>query len=167
MDSGDLAHEQLAKLLDQVARHCQSLRALQERIRQRRFPYDDELRQRVAQAHDALHGLWVAVHYMACNRAAGRELPRKPPSASQFRIQVVIDQGHPWIPVEAMDLVEGETPLEALAQLARQGRLAPFDRFFARVVLEVDANAMPSKAIEVPLTRELTTPYRSTVSSVR
>ena len=48
-------------------------------------------------------------------------------------------------PVDKLELVEAETPLEALAKLARQGRLSPMDSFWARVVLVGD-DGMPQKA---------------------
>jgi len=160
MDSGHLTCEQLEQLREQVARSSRYLRTLQERMRILQFPYDDELRQRVNRAADALHGLWVCVHYLDCNRSAGRAPQHKAESVSTFRIQVVIDESRPPEPVEQMDLIEAETPLEALAKLARQGRLSPIDTFWARIVLEVDANGQPSKIVTVPLTKEITTPYR-------
>jgi len=160
MDSGHLTCEQLEQLREQVGRSSRYLRALQERMQNLRFPYDDELRQRVNRAADALHGLWVCVHYLDCNRSAGRAPQHKAESTSTFRIQVVIDLCRPLEPVEQMNLIEAETPLEALAKLARQGRLSPIDTFWARIVLEVDASGQPSKIVTVPLTQEITTPYR-------
>jgi hypothetical protein len=50
-------------------------------------------------------------------------------------------------------------PLEALAKLARQGRLSPKDSFFARVV-SADGDGMPQNIVSVALTGELTTPAR-------
>jgi hypothetical protein len=67
MDAGDLSREQLDQLLEQVSRSFRFMQSLQSRIEQCRFPYDDEIRQRVARARDALHSLWVSVHYMACD----------------------------------------------------------------------------------------------------
>jgi hypothetical protein len=62
-------------------------------------------------------------------------------------------------PVTALELVEADTPLEALAKLARQGRLSPFDSFWARVVLSVDEDGTPQKVASVALTKELTMPH--------
>src|SRR6267142_581360 len=160
MDSSDFTHDQLEQLNDQLTRSCGYLRALQQRMQNLQLPYDDELRQRVNRAADALHGLWVCVHYLDCNRSAGRAPQHKAESVSTYRIQVEIDESRPPEPVEQMDLIEAETPLEALAKLARQGRLSPIDTFWARIVLEVDANGQPSKIVTVPLTKEITTPYR-------
>src|SRR5207249_893119 len=92
MYAGDLTAEQLDQLCEQVSRSQRYIQSLHERIEQRRFPYSDELRQHVARACDALHSLWVSVHYLTCDRTAGRPRRRKQKGATAFRIDVVIDQ---------------------------------------------------------------------------
>jgi hypothetical protein len=44
--------------------------------------------------------------------------------------------------------------------VARHWRLSPIDIFWARIVPDVDASGPPSKLITLPLTQEITTPYR-------
>jgi len=122
-------------------------------------PYDDELRQCVVRAWDALHGLWVTLHYLKCNRAAGRQPRHKLKSETSFRIDVVIDENAPIRPVAQWETVEAETPLEALAKLARQGRLSPLDSFWARIA-RADGDGIPQTVVTVPLTSTLTMPMR-------
>src|SRR5438874_197047 len=117
MDAGDLTHGQLEQLREQVSRAFRYIDSLNDRIDQNRFPYDDELRQRVARACDALHSLWVSVHYLTCDRTAGRPPRRKPQGATAFRVDVVIDENAPMRSVDQWQFVEAETPLEALTKL--------------------------------------------------
>jgi hypothetical protein len=48
MDSDDLTREQLEQLKEHTGRAYGYFNGLQERTRQRGFPYDDEIRQAVA-----------------------------------------------------------------------------------------------------------------------
>jgi hypothetical protein len=159
MNVGDLTAEQLDQLREQVGRAHRYIQALNERIQQRRFPYDDELRQRVVRADDALHGLWVSVHYLSCDRTAGLKPEHKPPAATAFRIDVVINEHPSGRPVDQWQYIEAETPFEALAKLARHGRLSPYDTFWVRIVPASDDDT-PQNVVSVALTRELTTPMR-------
>ena len=61
-------------------------------------------------------------------------------------------------PVDQWQYIEAETPLEALAKLARHGRLSPYDTFWARIVPAGDDGAAQN-VVSVALTRELTMPH--------
>ena len=66
MDCGNLSKEQLEQLTEQMGRSFQYFRVLKERMENGKFPYNDELRQRVTHVCDALHSLWVSLHYLSC-----------------------------------------------------------------------------------------------------
>lgn len=74
MDSSHLTTDQAEQVRNQIrpALYNLHLHRLRERIDQRGFPRDDELRQRVEQAHEAVHRLWVKLHYMSCKGSVGR-----------------------------------------------------------------------------------------------
>jgi hypothetical protein len=66
MDSRELSIDQAAKLYDQLRPQLRYLLALRRRMEQCGFPPDDELRQLVERAYDAVHRLSVELHYLSC-----------------------------------------------------------------------------------------------------
>ena len=154
MDSGDLEREQLETIAKQVRQALLFVESLGGRMKARGFPYDDELRQRVARTQASLHALWMSLHYLACDRVSGRQRVRRGKSAAVFRVQVVLSQLGTLQP-QGWERVEAETPLEALAELARQGWLTPADTFWAYVA---DDELRQVAAVE--LSRSLTVPHR-------
>ena len=72
MDSTDLTPEQAAQLPDRVRPMLAYDNALHQRIERRHFPPQDQLKQRVEAAYDALHRLSIELHYMSCDGGVGR-----------------------------------------------------------------------------------------------
>src|SRR5438552_6267333 len=111
MDCEDLSKEQLEQLKEQMGRSLQYFRVLKERMENGKFPYNDELRQRVEAVSDALHCLWVSLHYLSCKGQCGGHPERTAGELrTAYRIQTVT---HPSAPVspQFIKLVEAETPL--------------------------------------------------------
>lgn len=161
MDCEDLTGEQLDELKDQVGRHRRYCQSLLARIEQRGFPYDDELRQRVSRVCDDLHSLWITLHYLSCSgtgRAARRQGSKRRDSRNVYRIQLLIDPNAPFPPLEHLTVVEAETPLEAIAKLARSGQLPAGDHCWARIVLSVNESGGADKVVSIALPREMTSP---------
>ena len=151
MDCEDLSKEQLEQLKEQMGRSFQYFRVLKERMENGKFPYNDELRQRVETVSDALHGLWVSLHYLSCKgQCGGRPERTAGKLQTAYRIQTVMHESAPMSP-QFIKLVEAETPLEAIAKLARQGYLTPADSFFVRIVLD-------DKVIHLPMRHDLIVP---------
>ena len=71
MDELDITREQAEKLRDRVGEMVRYLSALRRRLDDRHFPQNDRFRQRVEWAYDAVHGLWVTLHYMSCRGSVG------------------------------------------------------------------------------------------------
>jgi len=152
MDCDELSKEQLETLKDQMGRSQQYFRVLKERMEGGKFPYNDELRQRVEKVCDALHSLWVSLHYMSCKGQTGQRHEKAGELQTAYRIQTVMHEGSPMSP-QFIQLVEAETPLEAIAKLARQGYLTTADTFFVRVILD-------DKIIHVPMWNDLIVPAK-------
>ena len=72
MRSDDLTSEQTAEMRDAIAATTYYLRRVRERIDKLAFPKDDQLRLKVEAAHDAMHSLWVELHYLSCKIGGGR-----------------------------------------------------------------------------------------------
>ena len=72
MNSRDLTAEQAKQTRQQLLPSLRYLAALRNRVQQCGFPADDPLRQRVEQAHDAVHRLTIELHYLSCNGGVGR-----------------------------------------------------------------------------------------------
>ena len=72
MDSESLTKEQAATLLKVVGPAKGFLHRLRERMVKTHFPPDDRLFHSVCKAHDAMHDLWVRLHYLSCD-GAGRK----------------------------------------------------------------------------------------------
>jgi len=160
MDSRDLTKEQLDELKARLTGASCYLQALCERMVQAGFPYDDELRQKVTRAYDAIHSLSISIHYLACDRLANRPRDAKPgPTMAAYPVQAVMDPHAPLPTVERMELVEAPTPLEAVAQLARHGRLTTADTFFVRVALSVGSDGRPKEMISFPLSHSAIVPH--------
>lgn len=160
MDSGDLTAEQLEILRKQVEPVRRFLEALKERMEQQRFPYGDRLRQRVVSACNAAHGLWVALHYMTCDRLAGRKPVHFPLGDAAYRLDVAVNRSRPIPRFEFLQIVDAETPLEAIATLARQGLLTNIENpVIVRVVLEAGADGVATKVVTLEVDRELVLPH--------
>jgi hypothetical protein len=73
MDSSNLATWQ-AKALHAALRPALGfLHRLRERMEKRGFPLNDKLLRLTATAYDALHSLFVELHYMSCKSGVGRK----------------------------------------------------------------------------------------------
>jgi len=57
MDAGALTRQQLQQRKEHLGRSQRYFGALQERIQQQRFPYDDELRQSACEVCDERHSV--------------------------------------------------------------------------------------------------------------
>jgi hypothetical protein len=73
MDSRQLTTDQAKQLFAQLQPKVRYLHALRRRIEQRHFPPDDELRQAVQRACDAMQSLYMQVHYLSCDSGVGRK----------------------------------------------------------------------------------------------
>ena len=71
MDSDAITKDQAKKLLKVVAPAKAYLHRLRERMEKVGFPPDDKLYLKVCKAQDALHDLWVSLHYLSVD-GAGR-----------------------------------------------------------------------------------------------
>ena len=158
MDSGDLSADQLDAFSQQLDESCRYLVAVKARMSQGKFPYGDKLRRQVNSAADAVQALQMAVHYMKCDWVSGRQPNPTTPTPLGYHVDVVLYADAPVPPLNYWKFVEAETPLEALIKLARQGRLSPVDKFWARVALEVGDDNRPAKVLTIPLTSEITMP---------
>lgn len=80
MDGSDLTREQIEKMQGTIAPTSQYLRRVVERMEETGFPIDDTIRQATERAQDALHGLWIHLHYLKCKGQTGipyRQRPRE------------------------------------------------------------------------------------------
>ena len=76
MDELDITREQAEQMHNRVGEMLRYLVALRRRLDERHFPQNDRFRQRVEWAHDAVHGLWVTLHYMSCPGSVGESQRR-------------------------------------------------------------------------------------------
>jgi hypothetical protein len=74
MDSSNLRPDQCRITRKRVMEMKRYLRRVNERMQRRRFPHDDQLWKRVSNAENALHSLWVDLHYRSCNMGLGDEV---------------------------------------------------------------------------------------------
>jgi hypothetical protein len=72
MNSSDLTAEQLEQLLKAIAPARGYARSLVERMERRHFLQDDPLLVKARKVEDALHDLWVHLHYARCDRVRER-----------------------------------------------------------------------------------------------
>jgi hypothetical protein len=70
--SDDLTCKQAEQIKNVIGPTGGYLYRLRERIDKQGFPKDDPLRLRVEAAHNAMHSLWVELHYMSCASGCGR-----------------------------------------------------------------------------------------------
>jgi hypothetical protein len=73
MNSSDLTPEQAAVVAEQVRRSLRYLTTLRERMERQHFPPHDELLRLVIRAEDAIHRLWVDLHYRSCRDGVWRQ----------------------------------------------------------------------------------------------
>jgi hypothetical protein len=160
MDAGDLTREQLEQLKERVGSTQRYFGALQERIQQQRFPYDDALRQAVNAVFDDLHSLWVKLHYLSCNGQCGNRPQRvSGEPRAVYRLQIVATPDAPFSPQYIQD-VDAETPLEAIIKLARHGYLKSMPNpFWVRVVLLQDSTGAPTSVLTVEISTDLVRPH--------
>ena len=78
MDSGTIERWQAARLRDAVRPTLGYLYRLRERMTRVGFLPSDPLFQRVDRAYNAMHALFVELHYLSCE-GGGRRLKRFPP----------------------------------------------------------------------------------------
>jgi hypothetical protein len=79
MDSDDLTREQIEKIQRVIAPTSRYLLSIRERMSETGFPDTDKIRQSIERAHDALHGLWIDLHYLKCKDQTGNpfQQPRR------------------------------------------------------------------------------------------
>ncbi len=75
MNRDDLTHEQAGKLRDVIGPQMCYLFRLRERMTKTGFLPDDKLYYLVDKAYDAMHKLFIELHYMSCQGGVCR--PRK------------------------------------------------------------------------------------------
>jgi hypothetical protein len=160
MDSGDLKREQLEQLKGHVGRTQRYFDALQARMLQQFFPYDDDIRQTVNGICDGLHSLWVKLHYLSCHGQCGtRKKATSGELRTSYRLQVVATPNAPFSP-QFMQDVEAETPLESITKLARHGALSnKLNPFWVRFILSTDAQDRPERVITLELTSDFVRPH--------
>ena len=77
MDKNDLTREQIEKMQAVNAPTSQYLRRVVERMADTGFPLDDTIRQVTDRAQNALHGLWIHLHYLKCKDQNGSPFSKK------------------------------------------------------------------------------------------
>ena len=77
MDKNDLTREQIEKFQASVPPTSQYLRRVLERMADTGFPLDDTIRQATDRAQDALHGLWIHLHYLKCKDQTGSPFQKR------------------------------------------------------------------------------------------
>ena len=75
MDSRRLRPWQAKRIAAALRPALNYLHRLQRRMEVRGFPPQDLLYQLVAQAYDAMHHLYIELHYRGCDRGVGRASP--------------------------------------------------------------------------------------------
>ena len=78
MDKNDLTREQIEKMQAVIAPTSQYLRRVVERMLETGFPVDDTIRQSAERSQDALHTLWIHLHYLKCKDQTGSPFQQRP-----------------------------------------------------------------------------------------
>ena len=73
MEEHDITAEQARLMAVKVSAMLRYLTALKGRLDERHFPPQDRFRKDVERAHDSVHRLWVALHYIGCGESVGRQ----------------------------------------------------------------------------------------------
>lgn len=163
MELEKLSADQLQRILDQLAPLFAYVQKLRKRMDERDFPHDDPLRQLVTRLADTTHTFQITLHYMVCDKHSGRTLPRRSKGPRAYYVDFATVEGVPLAHIEHMPLVEAETPLEAIALMARHGRLPTAEEFVVRVVLS-HRHGRAQEWVTVALSRKAVTPQSNALN---